>query len=331
MSTLHEDRIQSALNKACNVGLVEERFVVTGCNVAMRNLRPEEYQAIMDEIQGLQDVAFANAYQMGHICRSVIEVGDIDLRDVEFIESEIPDPKNPGKMKKVTLEKHDWLLKKVFATWGKESLTIIFRKFTDVLELADRQASEGVTFVVPDETPEDKFRRLLGELKELENALPEELVGRLLDDNGYGLHITKDEMALAQDHLSDLKMEPKEEEPEVVVPQPIPQPRAEEEAPRPDPRELMLRRKPMNQEPNAPVPQIPPQPAAPPVVTAKAKAYADLEAEAIALNGGLDVLPPRPREIAELSRPIDRTPTQVVLDAPPTSGINPRFRPPSKS
>ena len=345
MATLHESKIQEALDKACDVGIVEESFNVMGCNVVLCNLRPEAYQEVVDETRDLEDVNFAYAYQMGHICRSIVELGELDLRGIDFVETELPDSKNPGKTKQITLERHEWLRKKILPTWGKEALATIYRKFADVLELADRKASSGVTFIVPDETPEDKFRRLLGEAKELEEALPDDLVAKILDDSGYGRRITPSELEAAQKSLggSVFKKEVETDDPivnpatqeafktpegraalaEAVSPSPNATPSIAEVPTKPDPRELMLRRKPLNQE------VLPAQPMnVAPVVTAKSREYAELEASAAMDGVDLGVMPERPREVPELSRPMSRETQQVEIDAPPVVGLNPRFRPP---
>jgi hypothetical protein len=344
MTTIAEDRIRDALARACNIGFVEERFTVMGCSIVMRNLKPEEYQSVVDETRDLKDVEFAYAYQMGHVSRAIIEVGDLDLREVEYIETDVPDPKNSGQKKTVNLERHDWLRKKVLSTWGREALSTLYRKFADVLQKADDKSVEGVQFVVPDETAEDKYRRLIGELKEAEETLPDELVQRILQDNGYSHQITVEELAAAQAKLGGGEIKKEAEaavvtaklEPSVAEALRTPEGRAAvaeavgpaspdlpgSEGPRPDPRELMLRRKPLNVEP-----QVPQQTALSP----KAREYAALEAQAELLNGpGSPPQPTRPQNVPELSRPMDRTPTAVVVDPPPPAGINPRFRPPPR-
>jgi hypothetical protein len=355
MATLSENRIQDALDKACKVGLVEERFTVMGCDVVIRNLTPDEYRDVAEETRELKDVDFAYAFQMGHICRAIVEINGVDLRDVDYIESTVPDPKNPGGKKTVNLERHTWLRNKVLGSWGKEALTTVYRKFSDVIDVAEKQSVDGVKFVLPDETPEDIFRRLVGELKALEDNLPEDLVVKILEENGYGHGITPAELEAAQNALggtSGFKKEPEEPTLDPDVREALRTPEGRDnlaeavrpaspnvpgsEALRQDPREIMRRRQPLNQaaaQQPIPTPQQPPQPipGAIPVVTAKSRAYAELEAEAACLNGGVDaVLPGRPNEVPELSRPMDRTPQQVVIDSPPIAGINPRFRPPPR-
>jgi len=342
MATIAESRIKEALDKASNIGFVEEKFTVMGCSVVMRNLKPDEYQSVVDETRELKDVEFAYAYQMGHVSRAIIEIGDLDLREVEFVETEVPDSKNPGQKKTVNLERHDWIKKKVLGTWGREALSTLYRKFADVLQKADDKSVEGVQFIVPDETAEDKFRRLISELKEVEETLPDELVERVLNDNGYGHQITAEELAAAQAKLGggEIKKETLGTVPlEPVVAEALKTPEGRvaiaeavgpaspdlpgSEGARPDPRELMLRRRPMN------VPPPEPQQTA---IPAKSRQYAELEETAAKLNGiGAPTMPNRPAEIPEISRPMDRTPVAVPIDLPPPAGINPRFKPPPRS
>ena len=202
MTTVQEDRILEALAKASNIGLVEEPVTVMGCNVVMRNLLPEEYLAITREVEGLADTDFLFAYQMGHICRSVIEIGDLDLRTTEYVETEVLDKENPGAKTKISLERHEWLRRKVLSTWGREALSTLYRKFADVLQKADDLSVDGVQFVVPDETAEDKIRRLVLELKAAEEDLPEELVNKVLGENGYMHKTTAQEMDVVSAKLT---------------------------------------------------------------------------------------------------------------------------------
>ena len=42
-----------------------------------------------------------------------------------------------------------------------------------------------MTFIIAEETAEEKFRRVIGELKELESEVPPHLLRAILEENGY--------------------------------------------------------------------------------------------------------------------------------------------------
>lgn len=347
MTTLSESRILGALAKATGIGLVEERFTVGGCEVVMRNLRPDEYEAIVQETKDLKDSAYLYAFQIGHVSRSIIEIGGVDLRDIDFVETEIPDPTptDPERMKKVMLEKYDWLNRKVLSGWAREALGTCYRKFADVLTRADEYASSGITFVVPDETDEDKFKRLLVEALASAENLPPELVDRMFDHVGYVKKSTSEERMVAEEKLSRLKAETEAKEEPPALPVEAPQ-AASEVSPQPTPQELMQRRQPLNQAvPQAPSPpvRLPPvrQPAplvpeATPQLRGRAAELAAIEAGALVDVPQTPVgFPPRPSpdEIPMLSREqsgADPRGVASILDQPPMVGVNPRFRPPPR-
>ena len=331
MTTIQEKRILEALAKASNIGLVEESVTVMGCRVVLRNLRPEEYQDVSKETDGMLDAEFLFAYQMGHICRSVVEIGDIDLRAVDYIETDLPDKDNPGKTKKVSLERHEWVRRVVLATWGREALSTLYRKFADVLQKADDLSIDGVQFVVPDETAEDKLRRVVSEMHAIEEDLPDDLVTKVLGEHGYARKTSEQEMDKVSARLAQVAQE-KQQEP-VAIPAPTPDPVL---APTATPAELMRRRIPLtaesNQEAASVVPAAPIQPQieVPAAIMSRAQHIAELEKSAIDMVP--QDLPEKPKAIAELSKQQERlNPAEVmkVLDKPPMAGINPRFRPPT--
>lgn len=207
MGTISARKITDALAKARNVGLVEERFTIFDCEVVLRNLRPDEYTACIDECKELEDAAFMYAYQKAHICRSIIEINGVDLRDVDFVEVEEDDPKKPGSTKTVKLELHKYVLSHVIVSWGKEAITVAFRKFGDVQSLAEKKAKEGITFVLPEETADEKLRRLLGEIKELEDEIPPTLLEKVLDEYGLMSKSTAEEAKAAMERADQLARE----------------------------------------------------------------------------------------------------------------------------
>ena len=92
MGVVSAKQLNEALAQAKSVGLVEEKFKMGDCEIAVRNLRPEEYESVVQECKDLEDLAYLNKWQEGHVCRSIIEINGVDLRDTDFVEVEEPDP-----------------------------------------------------------------------------------------------------------------------------------------------------------------------------------------------------------------------------------------------
>lgn len=334
MSTIDSKKLHAALAKARNVGLVEEPFTIEDCELVLRNLRPDEYAAAIQDCDGLEAAAYMNTYQKGHISRAIVEVNGTDLRSVEYVTVEEEDPKT-HQPKKVKLELHRYLTEHMLNTWGKEAVYTAFRKFGDVVELAERKSTEGITFIVPDETTEDRYRRLLLEAKEIEASIPGTMVDSILEDIGFIRKASPEELKRVTEKTAQLareldavqeevQAEPEEVEPEEEAPPPVPAPVSR--PPLVDPhvtlqQAIAARRAPESMQP-APVRQAPPEPP----VMSRAEQTAVLEAEAFSLQ------PDAAHEVVEIRKqpPLDPRVAATILDQPPAAGINPRFKAPPR-
>ena len=270
--------LRESLKKAQNVGIVEERVqLFDDCEVAVRNLRPDEYESIHAEIKELDGMPYLFGFQKGHVKRAIVELNGQDLRDVQFVEDEEDDPKRPGQTKNVKLELADWLDKNILSTWGKEAIYIVYRKVEDAVSKAEKRAKDGVEFLSPEETDEDKYRRLVGEVKDLEQNLPSKIIERVLDEKGYMLKSTAEEVKRAMERLEGVRehplkaaqaaqaaappapvQQPQAPPPVYVQPPsqpvqpppvriPVPQPAPQPVQAGPDPASLVQGRQPMNQ------------------------------------------------------------------------------------
>lgn len=349
---LKASKIQDAIQKAQRVGEVEERFTIDGCDIVLRSLQPGEIKAVMGEIDGLEDIEYMTGYRIGHLCRSLIEINGESLREFDFIEVEIEEG---DEVKTIALERHKFVADYILASWSQESLNSAFRKFNDVIELAEKKSVEGIEFRVPDETPEDKFKRLLLEAKELEGQIPFELVGRILDEIGYLSKTSKEELETIDKRLARVASEinngrPSESEvPASTLATPEQQPRSA--------------RVPLNQRPvSIPVP-TPPTVTRAEVAEEPRKALIPLSPEVIrrsreleALEGGLNSPSSDVERLNVVTAPAIQSSTRVaesipngsvvsaspstrsdptngigsILDRPPVAGVNPRYRPPPR-
>jgi hypothetical protein len=205
---LKANKIQDAIQKAQRVGEAEEKFTIDGCEVVLRSLQPGEYQAVLDEIEDLEDAAYMNGYRFGHLSRSLIEINGESLREFDFIEVEDEvEVDGVKQLKPIALERHKFIADYILASWSIPAIEAAFRKFGDVVDLADAKAVQGIEFRLPEETPEDKFRRLLTEAKDLEGQIPFELVSRILNEVGYMSKSSKEELESVDARLASVAAE----------------------------------------------------------------------------------------------------------------------------
>lgn len=353
MGTVSAKDLRASLEKARNMGLVEETFDLCGHALVVRNLRPGEIEAVIEACKGLEDLAYFNAYQREHIARGLCEIDGFDLRDVDFIDDEEPDPKNKGQVRKVRIERHKWIAEQFLASWGADPILMAYRKIGDCTTQAEKLSKEGITFLQPDETPEQKYRRVLGELKEIEEEIPDQLLDRTLEEFGLVRRSTLDELRAADERLNKVR------DAEIAA-----QKAAEEAAKAAEEaaqkaagatakaNEIMAKRTPLNQSgpPPEATPLQPVQPPAAPVVRPGAPSSRAAELQALEADAdGVGVLAagpvgPKPAEAFRMSetatlggpvRPTTDPEQQAaearsIIEQPPRGGINPKFRPPPK-
>lgn len=361
MATLSAKRLGKALTKAKQVGRAEIPVTIDGMKLVLQNLRPDQLVDAHNDAKDFDDVEYYAEWRRAHLCRSIVAIDEADLREVDYIEDDEVD--KDGNVKTVRFQRHAWIRDRIVAEWPKEVVDVAFRKFAEVVELAEKKAADGVTFLTPDETPEEKFRRQLGEALETAGEVPGEIVAKLFEDMGLVRKVTAKEAQEADERLRAVTEERKSpiyvaetQEPE--------QPRAaatpaRPAAPPPVAEEPVvpaaIARRPLNRV--APTLQ---EVAVPPVQQAlkgRAAEYAALEVEATALDAAPPADPApisgstvaatpeqlqRLREATTQRRAAvqeaievqttrtDMNAVQTILDQPPMAGINPRYRPPTR-
>ena len=363
-NVLSSQKIGAALNRAKNICIVEEPVDIDGNHLVVRNLRPAEYDTIMKSLAGIKvEAEYLNAWQVGYGRHAIVEVNGVDLRGVDFIETDETDSKG----KKVKFELATYLRDQLVSTWSKEAVYTVYRKVGDAIAKAETDSNSNVRFLVPDESPEEKYRRLFGELKDVEDELPSTLVDSILDEHGLMRKSTAAEIktALEKDSAEgweEVQRKKREEEAAKKAPcaESLPDPMQkgkriacelpenhegdhigrglmwEKQAPKAPPVDLATRQ-PLNR-----VAIDVPQPAAPPqreVVPArpmtKAERFAALEADADQI-GAIPreaYFAQAPVEVPELAQKQERRNSRDAitdLDKPPVVGLNPKFRPPPR-
>lgn len=371
MTALQAKRVRGALKKAQNVGRAEESVTIDGCTIVLQSMPSSSYDAILKETEDLEGSEYLHEYQNGYLCRAIVEIEGVDLRNVDFIEDEVPDgsytlsasvhteskaqkardelsklgidlvivpPDGSESERKVLVERHEWL-RKIIRTWSQEAVAVAWRKYADVVVSGEARAKDRVEFKTPDETPEDKFRRLLSEAKNLETELPVDMLNAVLAEFGYFQKTSTAELdqanqrlkAVAQtqigpspEPLQDKVLETPREEPQVEAietPRSVPPILTAE-----DLAQRVKSRVPLNRVVvDAPTPQSA-------GIRPNSRTAQIAEVEGLDLSDPSLVEGPIDRnmiEVAEVSKrvPIDGKEARRIIDAPPAVGINPRFSP----
>jgi hypothetical protein len=279
-------------------------------------LTPEEHEAILQSVQEYEDLQYVNAFKKEHVARSIVEVNGASLREYDFIEVEVEEfdsARGEVFLKTVSLERHKFVLDYVLATWSREAIDTVFRKFNEVIAKSERVATEGVEFTIPEESPEDKYRRLLVEAKDIEGHIPVELVNNILNEVGYMSKATKEDLEKIDQKLSQIA----QEEPKEAVEVP-----PKHETPK-EVQKALKGRKPLNQMPME-IPQ-PPQER-----SNRSKEIEEIEGD-ILLTPELPVqgnsrLVNEVPILDEKAPKVNPREIETILDKPPVAGINPRYK-----
>jgi len=375
MATLKAKKIRGALQKARNVGRAEESVTVDGCTIVLQSMPSSYYDAILKEVEDLEGAEYLHEYQNGYLCRAIVEIEGVDLRDVDFVEDDVPagnyvvnaivnteakakkakeelaklgielvlvPPDGSEGERTIMLERHEWIRNQI-KTWSQEALAVAWRKYADVVVTGENRAREKVEFRTPDETKEDKFRRLISEAKALENELPSEMLASILAEVGYLQKTSTVELDATTQRLRTVAaqespkppskpVEPEEEDLEEKV-EPV--------RPIMTPEALAQRvrtRTPLNRMAVEESTQQVDQPEQlgltsvhPNSKTAKIAELEGFDPTDPAITSGYPVVRDH-MEVAEISRkaPIDGRGARSIIDAPPVVGLNPRFRPPPR-
>lgn len=324
MPTMKASRLKAVLEKARSAGQVEEAVTIAGLDLVLTSLTAQTLATIHDELKDVSESAYAVEYQIEHVCRSIVEVDGTSLREANFIEVESEDGSALTKV-----ERHQWLRDNVVSTWSYDMVQVAFRKVLDVISSATQLANAGVVFKVEAETDEEKYRRLLGDLKEAGAELPGELREAILAEQGLRVSTDKAELEELGARVSTWAKPPEEPVAEAPAgPQQAPEAPEVAASPAPQPVASPAARVPLNQTPiRDPVPVAPSEhhavvanrrAGAPPPdqvydLTTRAARFAAIEA----MEDEPAVVHPEP--------PIDQEGVKSIVDKPPVAGINPKY------
>lgn len=300
--------IEKTMAKAFNLGISEDSFEVLGMAVTIQNLSEEEWQKALETTSDMEDMEVSlQTIRHQFIARAIVEIDGVSFRGVSSVELDEVDESNEP----IVLEKVEYLITQVFKTWPAEVHEVINAKFLDHTRLIENKAKNGIVFNTPQETPEDKFRSLLLEAKELQGQIPFDLSEKILLDTGFK------EAKLQKSEVEETIREVRLSEVEAPSPAPVVEP--------------VVPRVPLTKQPSIVIPEVghhaqpapPPQSILPPdlpplpEMTTKQRELAQMEGT---LPGENEVSKHNPVSYEEA----------LAAASTGRGGINPRFRPISR-
>lgn len=173
--------LEAALSEIEHLGHEEVTFQVWNTTITMRTLMPEEEHEVQqyaaqawtednDNDSG-EALRFVDLFRRDTIARAIIQVGDQDLRGIEYVET--GEVLNNGKPVKEPTHK---VLRDLVGRWGGPIRTAVFKKYTELVKKAEARSEAAIEFEPSDTATE--ISRLEERLAELKASQEHEKIGR---------------------------------------------------------------------------------------------------------------------------------------------------------
>jgi len=172
--------LEAAVMKVERIRDHEFCFEVDGTKICMMPLRPDQEtevqkyaQVAMEEVRegDANQAAFADFMdRMRHASLgfSIVQIGDVNLRDLEFVETgDVDEQGNP-----VSVPKWEAVCELVSREWSRLMLSQVFGKFGEMLDRLELRAQKAVSFDPVDLDEEiERTQRRLGELQDAKKRI----------------------------------------------------------------------------------------------------------------------------------------------------------------
>lgn len=347
--------IADGLRKLRNLGALEVSFEIDGINITLATISPDEendaqvyadevYRTLPDDTEDeakTQIVSWLDRYKLGVLCRSIVQIDDIDLRGVTQIETQ----ETTGSGTVIRVQKHIFL-REIVGAWSRAVRDVCFTKYGELLYSSEQKARKGVNFEMVDidseiQRLEDELRRLK-EMRgdhEIPSVAAQVASGSVEEAAGLRESSQQAPQRPPQAHpptppeseLSDEEQALLEEEQRVLE---MRARRAEQQKPAPEP-EPESPQETVALEPQPPVERVPLNRARPQITQTTEEAPSPAPQVA---RGGPKIDPKIPvyREETEVldgelpPQPMPRSREELQLDPSPQGGVNPQFQPPGR-
>jgi hypothetical protein len=137
--------LMSPLSQLCQK---EKEVDLSGIKVVLKHLSPKEeleVQSLLPDLEGSTAVEFADVFRRETLARSIVQVGDLDLRDMDEIETGEVLPNN--KVVKVSKEE---AVVQVMDGWSKFVLAKLFEQYGLLSEEIEQGLDDSLKINVED-------------------------------------------------------------------------------------------------------------------------------------------------------------------------------------
>jgi hypothetical protein len=168
-------QLNRLLEPLSNIGKGEKVVDVAGVSVTIRNLTPleeSEVQKALPKMEGDEatPLDFVDVFRRETLARSIVQVGDLDLRGLEYVETgeTLPNGK-PIKVSKTEA------LMRMISTWSRPVFTKLFEQYGLLLEEVEKNLDSSL-IVSPTDLEEEK-KNLEARVEEINRRIELEKMG----------------------------------------------------------------------------------------------------------------------------------------------------------
>lgn len=168
-------QLNRLLEPLSNIGKGEKVVDVAGVSVTIRNLTPleeSEVQKALPKMEGDEatPLDFVDVFRRETLARSIVQVGDLDLRGLEYVETgeTLPNGK-PIKVSKTEA------LMRMISTWSRPVFTKLFEQYGLLLEEVEKNLDSSL-IVSPTDLEAEK-KNLEARVEEINRRIELEKMG----------------------------------------------------------------------------------------------------------------------------------------------------------
>lgn len=139
--------LMSPLNELCKK---EKEVNISGTRVTLRHLNPQEEIEIQKLLPSIQDenvsgVEFADVFRRETLCRSIVQVNDLDLRDLKELETGEKLPNGTP----VKVSKAEAVLQ-IISSWARPVIGKLFEHYGVLSEEIEKEMDDSLVLNVTD-------------------------------------------------------------------------------------------------------------------------------------------------------------------------------------
>jgi len=160
--------LQKAFKPLLELSHQERKLNLAGVNIVLRTITPKEESEIQKSLPALNGdeetspVEFVDVFRKETLARSIVQIEDLDLRSLQYLET--GEEKNGVRVKITKVE----AVSRVIENWSRAIVVSAFQEFTNLLEEQEKLLKQKLDFTPDNKDAEKEI--LKSRIEEIERA-----------------------------------------------------------------------------------------------------------------------------------------------------------------